>query len=501
MNKNFFNFPILVCAIFLFLIAASKLPVGVPGQWTWLRVPESAAPPFLPVFLPPFLVLMLMVSAILFGMKYCAVNPKKTRWFLCLTLVLGLVFQETLLESGRMGRMENEVAFLDIFTGGYPVEAEKIDEPGKYFRNFAHKLSLDAEKSNHLDVHPPGYVFFSHLVLQFCKKTPVPHGLAQLRQSDFERGEMRKLVLSGALHGVPDRPYIYDAAALLLLLSELGVIFAAWLTVSAVRAAYPKITPANLILIAGGAVIFSSSATLFIGHFDVFALVLGALLVWALVRSYSMSFWAGKALFAALAGLICALACSCSLAFGLFVPFAAALYLLRRDWTKGLPLFGMFCGAGLLFAAALYAFAGVDLVSCAYYAARNNAAFFRESGRAVLPWIPWNLFDLVLFASPLALSLAFAKLFRGKHRFASVPANTFVWALGAMLIFLTVSPFSRGEMGRLLLFVYPAIFFAALRNAASDGDRLQRTPLVAALAAQGVLLIVLRLFLKLALIW
>lgn len=163
-----------------------------------------------------------------------------------------------------------------------------------------------------------------------------------------------------------------------------------------------------------------------------------------------------------------------------------AVVIAGKDWRRT----ALFCAGGLIFAGVVYLM-GVDLVSCAVYAARNNSAFFRESGRSVLPWIPLNVLDLILFAAPLTVLTAFSCDWR-KDRVCM--------GAGVLLVFLCVSPFSRGEMGRLLIFLYPVVLLLALKrilSAENEYDGLMKH----ALRTQTLLMIVMRIFLRLAIVW
>lgn len=498
---------ILLAALAVFGVIATEFSFGIAGEWIWQRVTPSPLSStffsFLTVFLPYLIVLSLMLFLAAAGVRKCAdgTEPRLLHGVLPLLFLFSFLLQEALLSAGRCGRGENEFAILDRYTGGYLTAASQITSAPDYFRNFAHRLSLDAEKSNHLDVHPPGNVFFCWCVLKFCRAVPQTAVLAEtLRPPDVREG-LKSAFRAGAFRPLRDEPAVSAASVLLLSLSELFLAFSAVLLALSARNLVRSATPGAWILTAAAAAVLSSAAALFHGHCDVFYYFSGALILYFLVKALRTSAGPLKALFSVLAGLMTAVASACSLAFGLFLPLAGALFLARRSWRAGIVPLILFGTAALLPVAALWSYADVNLISCAYYAARNNAAFFRESARSAFLWIPWNFADLVLFAPPFSFLSAFGGWFVLRRRCFTTHGNVLVWTLAGLLVFLTVSPFSRGEMGRLLLFLFPAVLLAALRNMLAAEHEPKSAPVIAVLFSQGLLILVFRVFLKLALIW
>lgn len=456
------------------LIICTDLPFGIPSQWTWQRVDREQLRIFTSL-IPVVLVLEALLHA-----GTLLKRSRRTQFGLIALIFLGsYCMQEALLEGGRIGRAENEIAVLDRYAGGYLTAAAGITDPVAYFRNYAEKLKRDEDRANHLDVHPPGNVFTAWLMLKFCEKMPlipdewriVPAG-SYLEKALFRPGHEKEKMLPlqlAAILIVRLTPILNALAAVLLFLTAQRLC-----RNSSPDALEPE--PDRLYLCGTFAAILSAAPVLFAGHCDALYYFLTTLILFLCFTD--------RSLYAIPAGILTAYGCSCSLAYGMLIPLAVVIA--GKDWRRTV----LFCAGGLIFAGVVYLM-GVDLVSCAVYAARNNSAFFRESGRSVLPWIPLNVLDLILFAAPLTVLTAFSCDWR-KDRVCM--------GAGVLLVFLCVSPFSRGEMGRLLIFLYPVVLLLALKRILS-AENVYDGLMKHALRTQTLLMIVMRIFLRLAIVW
>ncbi len=472
-------------ALLLALIVGwSSLPLGLTGEWTWQRRDVS-----LDAVLIPFL-FELPVFLIAFGAAYYLAGRKNGERFGWLILLAGLHFAPAVWDAGFGGRGENVTGFLDTYTGGYLSEAAKIDNPGAFFAGYAHKMSLDAEPSNHLDVHPPGNVFFSYQLLQFCRKVPASADLAAWCLSAHDRAVIDELKQNKVFIDLPDDPHVYNAAILLLALSNLLLTAANVLIILSVLV-LRKFRQNGIVYGILLAAFLPGAPVLFAGHFDVFMYFFGALGALFIALALQKQ----RLVYAVGAGLALAIATTCTLAFGALILLTGPALI----WKKKFTALAVFGGTGLLFVAALWLLFDVNMVECCLYASRNNAAFFRESGRSILAWWPYNTLDLVLFAGPLPVLLMLMQLRRPKLHMPS--RRIFSMLTIPILLLLLISPFSRGEMGRLLIAVMPLVMVTAIITLSSPGWRsCSKLLLGTAILTHIFLIFVIRVTLKLVII-
>lgn len=501
-------FDILLCAgalllsvLLIWLIAGTQIELGVTGKWVWMRSPAETLRPAASLLMPCIILLLIIGFAAVCGLFVRRFPRAVTPVCLCI-LLSGIFFQNSLLSAGRAGRAENEAAFLDVYTGGYLKEAVLIQDPASYFASYADRMAKDEDTTNHLDVHPPANIFFCLQLVRFARNSSIPAHIACLVQPPEARRILRGFLRDGVFLGMPDDPCLPDVAAMLLLLSQGAILLSSILVFFALRRLCPlyrdseKMVAASLFL-----AVVSAEPLLFAGHFDVFMNLIGALCLTLLVYAITARTVCAKRLYAFSAGAAVALGCASTLAFGLMIPVSALLFLLRKDWRKGVDPLLFFALGGSVFAGLVFLLTGVNLPECAFYARRNNGRFFQEINRGYLEFLPWNVLDILLFGTPLAL---LAALFRapayGPRRFYFSRRNVTAWCFLLLAFSLVFSPSLRGEVGRILLFASSGLTLAA----ACGILRMNNIPLrifAAAVLLQGVLLAVMRVFLRIATIW
>ncbi len=503
MKKIYFGISVIAAAVLVMLILVTEVPLGITGQWVWQRIPAFQLQNQLFAVVTPLAVIAAVFFAVSFAISRFADNPRRVRLAGILIVLIGsFCFQEAILESGRAGRGENELAVLDKFTGGYVTEAANITRPGEYFRKYAEKLKQGGDRANHLNVHPPGNVFCGYLLLKFCEYTPFPRWYADWRSGLNDRHDTFSGTLFTTDAQKEKEELLYQAAAFTVFLNELALACAALLTLfAAIRLYGHTPSPGSFLRAAAAAVVLSGTAALFMGHCDSFYYFLGALIFYLLVCSARQTAGPVKAILCTLTGILTAFACSCSMSFGALIPFAAILFLCRKNWRSGIVPLVLFCTGGILLTAILWAYADVCLPECAFYAAKNNSVFLAGNRTTPWRWIPYDFLDCVLFASPLTVLAAAYGFLTGKDRFLSTRANVFRLAALLIIVLICANPFQISEMGRLLQYLFPALLILVLYRVFRDGDKLPIPAFTAAVFAQGVLFTILRVYLKLVIVW
>lgn len=449
---------LLVLTVQLLLFAAILFPdfaIGIPGEWVWQKYHRGI--PWIDglVILTGFIIAALPAWLCDFRLR-----QRGGKLGLCLLiLALGSWFDYNMLLVGEASVFEAVLAVGNPHTGGYLEAAARMPDPlPQTLRNFHHRLAADADPANHLDVHPPGNIVFSWL----ARRCPLP---VPLRDWMFD-AEMRDLCRRNFT--IPEQLYMrtaedfHDGETIVILFWLLSAAARLLIFAALWRVWRHDVRHCGLValLLAAGL----GGQILFLGHFDVLYFFGGALCLWLLVCSLESArggVWWSLAL-----GVSLGVCTTLTLAFGVLIAGSLLLYGWRLPLPQARRQGGALLAGGLL-VVALLELAGIRIISICLLAARNNARFFAEAGRHSF-WLPWNLLDLlifegVLFVLPMFLGWParardWLPLGRGSQEGAWLAA----WGLA--LLFLLVSPFSRGEMGRLYLFILPVLAFLSCRQ-------------------------------------
>ena len=431
----------LLCLIIYF----TNVPLGIVKDWTWGRHVTSIFPVYELAAISIFFIISVVI-AYKAGRYAKSVNEA----IICILLILGCgaFIDYYILQSGKFGLNENIFGVLDKYTGGYMTEAANIKEPGQYFRSFHVKLSKDEDKSNHVDVHPPGNIMLSYAVLQWCRRSKVPDKIlhAVLPGAIFE--ELDTARKDGVFNGVPDENAVFTAGAFMVLISLICLTLARLLIIAASLALCRQCGNFGLTALLTATAV--PAPILFLGHYDVLMFFLGAIccFLFSLGENSKRGYWWDIA-----TGIALGCAVLFSLAFSGMILFVIACVGIsrpmdRRNWYR----IAAVTGGGLAVVALCY-LCGIHIIEICYYASRNNSRYFAESGRSMF-WPPFNILDYLIFGGVFLFFMPLNEISRIKLK---NPCRFKIYIFYfSVLLLLFISPFSRGEMGRLLLFFMPA---------------------------------------------
>ena len=448
----------LVLSLLLFaLVAFTSIPLGIPDDWVWTRITEFHE---FPVY--EFIAIVLFLAIAIF----CAFKidfqlnklPNKLV-YVFLIIIMSMMFDYYVLLSGRAGISEHIFAVIDPYTSGYLMVAGEIKEPAKYFSDFDKILEKDAYDSNHIDVHPFGNVAFCYVVLEWCRKSPASSWLIKKLLPDNIMADVRTAGKNGVFHGVAQSDTVYTAAAVIVLIF-LAMNFISRILLIAALLTMTRGSTRNLGL---NTVLLGFSIPaliLFLGQHDVMMFFIGSICTLLLTLTIKYE-WKRFPVFTLLAGVMLGVGVIHTLAFSMFI-FAAVLTIFCCRNSSGRYLkIGTLFGGGLS-VIALCMFWGIDIITICLLASRNNSRFFAESDRCWY-WFPFNLLDFIIFLSPFLTIMPLLLLPKVKmlKRFKFAPPQALAFSCVVTLFFLLISPFSRGEMGRLLLFFMPVYSLSA----------------------------------------
>ncbi|MFP3902772.1 MAG: hypothetical protein ACLFWB_00890 [Armatimonadota bacterium] len=432
------------------------LPLGIPGQWEWpWRVPPQS--PGLPA-IAGFVLLVAAAVYIVFLIN--SRSPRSDQYFIavllcciCAGVLLGGLFVSQSIPMIRTATATTSIAALPYY--GEAVQARTLP---RLFGRYGHSEG-PSTRPDRLRTHPPGPVvyylyarrvilsrpallevgerLFAHegvspeTALRFAKQ----YTIVPLTEEDVIAGTLASLFISllGAL---------LPAAVFLLVL-------AVWDTRVALAAAVVSASIPSLVL--------------FVPSID----GAGAIMAISALAAFLWSRRQKRPSLAALSGLLWAAAGFWSVGL-LVVAFPAVIAVIRDvvhadTGRQGLVIAGTALGVFVLLFVALFVFCGYRPVANLQEIFRSQAFIMSRSARDRLPWTLMNMYEFALFFGPALLTVSVTGLvsaLRGPFR----PAVRFLgWGLIAAFVLLVISGTTRGEVGRIWLFLMPMLSaFAAV---------------------------------------
>jgi len=430
-------------------IARRWFPLGVPGEWEWLRLADSARVGFVPLCLAGLAVVAFAGFAAV-GARSIARTDRawlEVAWVAALALV-SIPVQGFVQEGAPegYGLAKWIIALENSGSSGYQTVAKNAMPSGlgPFLREYPSWIK--AQDSLHIGTHPPGLFALARSIGDLTRANPglarwvVDHapgssGLAVRASGLLARDEAAALILTGALTLVGSA---LTVVPLYLLARAGGPRGVAWAS-------------ATLWPLLPSALMFQPTADT---AFPLLAASALASAAWA-VRSSRIT---ARIALAMLSGLVLALGMELTLAY-LAVGLVVAIVLLaspgRDGWRSRVGLVAA-TGLGFLAAtAAWWAAASANPFSIWWTNQAHHAEFYRGYPRSRLAWAWVNLIE-----STVAVGLAstvWAAL--GLGRIRSVPSAT--WGTLGVLIVLTATGRSLSEVSRLWLPMYPSILLAA----------------------------------------
>lgn len=423
--------PLLSCGV-IFAVAFTRIPLGVPGKWEWIRV-ES--PTFAP--LPVLLAFgAFLVAAIVAWHIDTRLWRRRIRNGLYIIVLAGFVADCAILSAGRAGIAENAVAFLNRFATGYLEEAVTA-APGELTGKFIQRTLTvpPGEAPHHRHVHPPGNVLLAALAY---RTAAIPIGTTLLPGT---AAELEALAHEQILMPPMDRPEVRSAALNLTVLFLVGLLATKWLLISSL----PLLRVRKFGIAALFCVFGSGAAILFLGHYDSFYVAVTALALFCFLSGWRSN----RLIYFGLTGIVLGCGATFTLAYGGLILLAAILLFCRPKRWRELAAFAA-GGFAVIAAAAAYE---LNLPSAAWRCWENHRNFHSGLEMNWWPWVGFNALDAVIFAGSFTSLAVFGAFF----------APRYAWRLtGAALLwpFLFFSGAARGEFGRLLCMFVPVLLLA-----------------------------------------
>jgi methylthioxylose transferase len=455
-------------------IASKRMPLGIPGEWEWLRVHA----------LPSLVGLMLSGLAVAGYCGFVALGlgalampreaPSREAGWLAGLLGVSIAIQ-VLIPAGAADEYDlTKWAYVNYFgasTGYYQVARKQaVADPWRFLVEYP--VWIQSQDSLHIGTHPPGLIVTQCLLLRAMERNP---GLADslVRSMPFSTAEGFRQLERMDRRPIPrtDRAALY-LSSLITLLACSGTVIPLYLLA---RSALPP--PAAWVAaafwpLAPAANLFQPDADAAYPLVSTLALALAA---WAARWAQGNRAIAFALALAFASGLVMALGTFYTLAFlpvGLIATlvFALASEVVSRR-KAGLILA---IGAGFLLVTVLgWSITGADPITVWTWNLKNHARFYVEYPRTYLAWLAVNPIELTI-----ALGLPTTVwCIVGVGSARAVPRIT--WATIAVLLLLNLLGRNMGEVARLWMLFLPPLLLAAGAGFA----RLEGGPRVLALSA------------------
>ena len=460
----------LVAAGSLAVLWLSNLPLGVPGEWEWDRIPTARgewAAVLLGCFLPGVIGGFYIALTLIGARRLEGAPPWQVAGWLGVLTVGAFAWLWAVQDSpARDEYRMAKTAWALYFRGpeGYFDQARyQMRDVPSYLAGYE-KLMAQGDVL-HLGTHPPGLMLFHRACINVCASSASLRDLLLSTQPTTFRQALDET--ESLNRGTPqaitpvDRAALWLAAIITQTLAAVALIPiyllvrrdharpVAWLTASI----WPLV-PALAVFLPKSDALLPFFATLFL---------------WLWLEGFRL----GRLGYCVLAGAIFWLAMFVSLAI---LPIAAAAFLLTlwegvfcakperlairpRDWAARIGAAAIGWAIPIVTLAALFK---LDLLAVWSWNYRNHAGFYTQNVRTYWLWLIANPVELMFaLGAPLALASvlgAFLQLKNGWRRKAAGPA----WCLTAVWVLLWLSGKNMGEAARLWLILMPwAVWLAA----------------------------------------
>jgi hypothetical protein len=460
-------------------VGARLLPLGVPGEWEWFRLPAWASPFWLGLFLAG-LGVAAYAGFVALGLRSLSARrsrPTETAWLT--GLLLAAVAAQAIVPTGAPAGYDlTKWASVNYLSGsaGYFQIARKqaVRDPWRFLADYPQWIR--SQDSLHIGTHPPGLIAAQCLLMQTMERNPslvaflLDHMPGAVEAGFRVFGNDNAQPLSPA-----DRATLY-ATALLTLLCCAGTVVPLYLLARVALPAPAAWAAAALWPLAPAANLFQPVADTAYPLLSTAALALAA---WSArsQRGTNRPIFAATSL-AAASGMVLAAGMVFTLAFlpiGLIVALVVSLDRAIPWMMRALLILAT--GAGFLAVLlAGWALTRADPFVIASWNLHHHARFYLEYPRTYRLWLLVNPVELAI-----ALGLPSA-VWCGLGLLAPRSLPISVWSTLLVLVLVNLTGRNLGEVARLWMLFMPPLLVAAGHGV----NRLGAPP--AALAGSTVLL-------------
>lgn len=469
---------VIAAAAQIVLLWGTAIPLGIPGEWTWPRIPIDSE------------TLIGLAAGTAWGAGYLgfvwlgarrierARSAERSLWLIGFILAAAFWLGGVLTSlPGVTGLMRIPFVLYYPRTSGYFWQAAyEVESLPEFLAGYQEAISDSSEPDNylHIGTHPPGLTTGFVLLRSTCERLPWLTEFANRWQPESVTDAFAIIAQNALLDGQPlsdvDRATLWIAGLLTIVVAG-GAVCPLYLLVSRSQPARASWLWAALWPTVPAVVIFLPKSDLL---FPTIALVAQVLWLRTLAKPAPVS--------AAACGLLMLLGLTLSLAL---VPVGVAfvlqfLWCLWRRPVQRSTLVINVVIAATFFCAGIVAvgmMTQLNLVTIWWQNVQNHAAFYDHNTRSRLAWLGVNVFELAgALGFPLFVSLLPGWVRAVRHGLTApqedatasvaVPLN---WAPLVVWGLLWLSGKNMGEAARLWLFLMPLLIWAGTTPAVPQG--------------------------------
>ncbi|QEH37977.1 hypothetical protein OJF2_65730 [Aquisphaera giovannonii] len=437
-------------------VAGRRLPLGIPGEWEWLRTPAPTT------LIGPMLAGMAVVGyavIVAAGLRSLADARRPAGlvregcWLA--TLVIAAIAIQAIIPTGAPGGFGLEkwgyANFTPSSSGYFRVAREQAArDPWAFLANYP--TWIQGQDTLHIGTHPPGLIVAQCLLMRAMERSPGVAGAIE-RMMPVAATTGLRLFEDATSYPIPqsDRAALY-LTSLITLLACAGTV--APLYVLARATAGPRVAWAAAAFwpVATAPVLFQPIADAAYPFLSSSALALAA---WAARDDAAGRRVAWFLAFAS--GAVLAFGCTFTLAF-LPVGLIVGILILSAPGVPARRKVGLVAVVGVAFlslTALGWAVTSASPITIWRWNLRKHAAFYDEYPRSYLPWLLVNPVELsVALGLPAAAWCACGLL--GVRRTPRAASITF-----GVLVLLDLIGRNMGEVARLWMLFLPPLLLAA----------------------------------------
>lgn len=437
-------------------IVRGAMPLGIPGEWEWLRLPRGVAPTWVDLFAAGAGLTAYSAFAGL-GLRFLNDQPSRKRECLAVAGLCGAaIAAQAIVPAGApegYGLSKWALALSNPGSSGYYTTArEQIRDPWRFLADYPSWIKR--QDALHIGTHPPGLFLVQFALLSVMDSN------AELARFIVDHNPP-SVDLSFRVMGPPHRAdrAALSATGLLTLLCCASTVVPLYALARASQDAPTAWAAASIWPLVPSAIMFQPAADTAFPFLSAAAL---ALTTWA-VRTPSRR----GIVLAFGAGLILAVGMAFTLAF-LPVGLTAGIVMALgpgASWRRRLGLIAA-TGSGFLGLSLLaWSITSANPFVIWWWNQRNHARFYHEYPRSYLPWTLANAIELAVAIGLPATAWAVI----ASSRVRGLPSVS--WATIAVLVLLTLSGKNLSEVARLWLpMMPPLVVLAGIGIMRSGGD-------------------------------
>jgi methylthioxylose transferase len=444
--------------VVLLLIAVEKkrMPLGVPGEWEWLRVPYR--PPWLGLLLAGLSVVA-YAGFVALGLRSMAARKSRRIEAAWLTgLLAAAVGIQVMIPMGAPEGFDlakwASVNYVSSATGYFRIARQQaVHDPWQFLAKYPEWIR--SQDSLHIGTHPPGLIVVQCMLLRVMEQHPAV--------ADLLLDRMPATVELGfrAFAGYDPQPLTRAeraglfATALLTLFACAGTVVPLYLLARVALPAPAAWAAAALWPLASAPNLFQPVADTAYPLLSTSALALVSWAAWFQQRSHRPRFAA--IYLAAASGVVMALGMACTLAFipvGLIVALVLGLNFSVRWQMRALLIFATGLGFLSIFLIGWVA-TGADPLIIASWNLYHHARFYDEYPRTYRLWLVANPIETAIALGLPSVVWCAVGLLAARR----VPIS--VWSTLLVLVLANLVGRNLGEVARLWMLYMPPLLVAA----------------------------------------